>query len=235
MLIPIPVLADNYVWLYQRQHCPALLIDMGDFAPVLTYLQKHHLAVEALLLTHAHTDHTAGVADFRRYFPHIPVFGAEKCGDIITHIAPSQGIHTSHYHIEIIATPGHSETDLSYFVDDHLFCGDTLFSLGCGRVFTGNYPQMFESLQKIKALPSHTQLCPAHEYTLDNFRFAQHVSHNLQEKQALEINYGIAKYLVKAGEATLPTSLATEKLFNPFLKANSVEDFKALRQRKDQF
>lgn len=235
MLVPIPVLSDNYVWLYQRENSPALLVDMGDFPAVFAYLQAHRVEVEALLLTHNHQDHIAGVMAFRQQFPHIPVFGSAECGDVITKMVTEQGIRTPHYQIDVLATPGHTEQDLSYLVDGILFCGDTLFSAGCGRVFTGDYAKMFESLQKIKDLPDETQLCPAHEYTLDNIRFAQTKAQGLHEKQILEANYGIAKFLVESGMPTLPTTLRVEKMLNPFIKAKTLQAFTMLRKEKDNF
>ncbi len=235
MLIPIPALQDNYIWLYQKENCPVLLVDIGELEPVLQKLQQYHLKVEAVLLTHYHHDHLGGVNAFKQIFPQVPVYGSEECANVATHIVRGNKINTEHYNIEVLKTPGHTAQHLSYFVDKHLFCGDTLFSAGCGRVFTGNYLAMYESLQKIKKLPDDTLICPAHEYTLSNLKFALAMAQHNDLKQTISVNQGIAKFLCDAGEATLPTTLFTEKAINPFLQAKNLRDFIALREKKDNF
>lgn len=121
---------------------------------------------------------------------------------------------------------------MSYVVDGHLFCGDTLFSAGCGRVFTGDYAQMYDSLQRLKSLPDDTLVCCGHEYTLANLAFAEQV---LTEKSAVENQLKIVRALRAEDQPSLPTTLALEKQINPFLQAKTLEEFIRLRKAKDHF
>lgn len=235
MLQPIPVLNDNYVWLYQRENTPAILVDMGDFTPVKKVLEEKNILPEALFLTHAHQDHTGGVEAFKKAYPDVPVYGAADCLPLATDFVAGGDIFTPNYKIHAIRTPGHTENDVCYLVDDILFTGDTLFSAGCGRVFTKDYEAMFESLQKILALPSETQICPAHEYTLSNLRFAEAKCTDPQRKQTISANLGIATFLTESKTPTVPTTLFMELAINPFLQAKTVAEFKQLRLEKDNF
>ncbi|VEJ09957.1 hydroxyacylglutathione hydrolase [Actinobacillus delphinicola] len=235
MLTPIRTLTDNYIWLYRQKDLPALVVDIGDFSPLAEYLDKHPMPIEAVLLTHYHADHIAGVAAFHKIFPDVPIYGPAECGDVVTHMVTEGEIHTPHYTIKVLTTPGHTAQHVSYLVDKNLFCGDTLFSAGCGRVFTQNYQAMFDSLQKIKALPDDTQICAAHEYTLNNLQFAMAVANTTAQKETVSANMGIVKFLVAAGMPTLPTPLADEKRINPFLQAKDVTEFTQLRIKKDNF
>lgn len=233
MLVPIPALNDNYIWLYARENLPVIVIDLPETQGVLSFLQQHQLPVEAVLLTHYHDDHVAGVAEFKRHYPNIPVFGpTETQSKGATHIVDQGEIVTPHYRIQVLPSGGHTANHVSYVVDGHLFCGDTLFSAGCGRVFTGDYAQMFDSVQRLKALPDDTVICPAHEYTLSNLAFAQTV---MDEKSAVENQYEIVKGWRAENKPSLPTTLALEKKINPFLQADSLEAFIRLRKAKDGF
>ncbi len=235
MLTPIRTLTDNYIWLYRQKDLPALVVDIGDFSSFANYLNEHPVPIEAVLLTHYHADHIAGVAAFHKIFPEVPIYGPEECGDVVTHVVTEGEIHTPHYTIKVLATPGHTAQHVSYLVDKHLFCGDTLFSAGCGRVFTKDYQAMFNSLQKIKALPEDTQICAAHEYTLSNLQFAMAVAKTALQKDTIAANMGIAKFLVASDMPTLPTTLGEEKRINPFLQASDVTEFTQLRLKKDTF
>ncbi|MFC0308448.1 hydroxyacylglutathione hydrolase [Gallibacterium trehalosifermentans] len=232
MLIAIPALNDNYIWCYSRDNVHALLIDPAEVAPVEAFLAKSSLTLEAILITHNHADHTGGVAQLRKAYPHVPVYApAEVDSHLVTHKVEEGIYHTAHYSLNILATEGHTAGHISYVVDNHLFCGDTLFSLGCGRVFTGDYAQMFTSLEKLKQLPDETIVCPAHEYTLSNLRFAQSIEHSAE----------LATYATKIEalrqqqQPTVPTTLGVEKALNPFLRCQNVAQFTALRQAKDRF
>ena len=186
MLVPIPALNDNYIWLYRRENFPLIVIDIPEITRLIPYLESHKLDVEAVLLTHNHDDHVQGVETFKQYYPNVPVFGPTECADKgATNIVDSGVINTAHYHIEVLPSGGHTAGHVSYLVDGHLFCGDALFSAGCGRVFTGNFAQMFESMQRFNQLPNETVVCSAHEYTLGNLAFAETV---LTDKSAVENN-----------------------------------------------
>ncbi|MFZ7343174.1 hydroxyacylglutathione hydrolase [Avibacterium volantium] len=232
MLVPIPALDDNYIWLYARENLPVIVIDIAESAPLLAYLQQHQLKVEAVLLTHKHQDHVGGLAEFKQHYPNIPVFGPQETADLgATQIINEGEIRTTHYQIQVLPSGGHTENHVSFVVDGHLFCGDTLFSGGCGRVFTGDYAQMFDSLQRLKALPDSTIVCPAHEYTLSNLQFAEKVL----PKSAFLTDY-VAKIaaLRQQHQPSLPTTLGLEKRINPFLQAENLAQFTQWRKLKDQ-
>lgn len=233
MLVSLPALNDNYIWVYRRENFPVIIVDISEVTALLPFLQENQLDVEAVLLTHKHDDHVAGVAEFKKYYPNVPIYGpAETLDKGVTEIIDQGIIFTKHYQIKVIPTGGHTEQHVSYLVDEHLFCGDVLFSAGCGRVFTGNYQQMFDSLQTLKSLSGNTILCPGHEYTLSNLKFTAKVWGN---------NHLIEKYIQQVeqyrleNKPTVPTTLEFEKKINAFLQTNSLEDFIALRQAKDNF
>ncbi|POY44830.1 hydroxyacylglutathione hydrolase [Avibacterium gallinarum] len=232
MLVPIPALDDNYIWLYARENLPVIVIDIAESAPLLAYLQQHQLEVEAVLLTHKHQDHVGGLAEFKQHYPNVPVFGPQETADLgATQIINEGEIRTTHYQIQVLPSGGHTENHVSFVVDGHLFCGDTLFSGGCGRVFTGDYAQMFDSLQRLKALLDSTIVCPAHEYTLSNLQFAEKVL----PKSVFLTDY-VAKIadLRQQHQPSLPTTLGLEKRINPFLQAENLAQFTQWRQLKDQ-
>lgn len=236
MLIPLPALNDNYIWVYARNNLPAIVIDPADFRQVENCIRQHHIDLEAVLLTHYHDDHTAGVAALKAKYPRIPVYGPGETEDKgATDIVESGEFQTGHYHIRVIETGGHTAQHVSFMVDNHLFCGDTLFSAGCGRVFTGDYAQMFDSIGRLKQLPDDTIICPGHEYTLSNLAFAEAVSESEECKSAVR-NYRISVQQLRAeGKPSVPTALALEKQINPFLQAETLEKFTALRKAKDNF
>ena len=184
MLYALPALNDNYIWLYQREKYPLIIVDLPETDKLFAWLEAQNTPIEAVLLTHEHADHTQGVAAFKARYPQVPIYGPQECAAKGATVIVNDGeMVTEHYHIQVIPTGGHTAQHVSYFVDGHLFCGDALFSAGCGRVFTGDYAQMFESLQRLKQLPDETIVCPAHEYTLGNLAFAETV---MAEKSAVE-------------------------------------------------
>ncbi|OOF56923.1 hydroxyacylglutathione hydrolase [Rodentibacter myodis] len=233
MLVALPALNDNYIWLYQRENLPLIIVDLPETDKLFAWLDTHNLPIEAVLLTHEHSDHTQGVAAFKMRYPNVPIYGSQECaGKGATHIVNEGEIITPHYHIQVIPTGGHTAQHVSFLLDQHLFCGDALFSAGCGRVFTGNYAQMFEGLQRLKALPDETVVCPAHEYTLSNLAFAETV---ISDKSAVKNHRIWVKHQLAEGKPSLPTSLKLERSLNPFLQAKSPEEFTALRKAKDVF
>ena len=241
MLIPINVYQDNYIWVYGRGDLPVIVIDMGQSSPIISFLKDYHLSVESVLLTHYHQDHIAGIEAFKQAYPKATVFGPQECQTsaidqyLLTHGQQDEEIYTSHYQINVLNTGGHTAQHVSYLIDGILFCGDTLFSAGCGRVFTGDYQQMFDSLQIIKRLPSETLICPGHEYTLSNLEFALAVADDVHKKQIIFDQLEKVKTLRAEHKPSLPTTLALEKEINPFLQANTLEEFIHLRKLKDNF
>ncbi|QLB12587.1 hydroxyacylglutathione hydrolase [Bisgaardia hudsonensis] len=232
MLQAIPALTDNYIWVYGRENLPVIIIDIPETENLFQFITANGLMVEAVLLTHKHADHIAGVAKFKARYPNVPVFGPEECATEVTHIVKEGHFTTNNYHIDVLETGGHTEQHISFIVDNHLFCGDALFSAGCGRVFTGNYQQMFDSMQKFNGLPDDSIVCPAHEYTLSNLRFAETV---VEDKSAVQNYLEKVEALRSKGLPSLPTTLILEKKINPFLQAKNLEEFIILRKAKDNF
>lgn len=229
-LIPLPAFEDNYIWTWHDDR-HAVVVDPGDAAPVIDYLAARNLALAAILVTHHHRDHTGGIAGLRQrydcavYGPdnsRIPqVTHAVKGGDRITLPAPS-------LYFDVMATPGHTLDHVSYLGHGHLFCGDTVFGCGCGKLFEGTPAMMAASLDAILGLPDATRLCCAHEYTLSNIDFAMTVDGT---NPALVERADMDRALRAAGRPTLPSTLALEKATNPFLRFHepSMRDLAARR------
>jgi hydroxyacylglutathione hydrolase len=222
-IIPIPAFADNYIWLLQSGRT-GVVVDPGDAAPVLAHFDREGLKLAAILATHHHGDHVGGIRDLLARW-RVPVFGPSREaipartdalaeGDAIT--VPGIGLTMSALDI-----PGHTAGHIAYVASDHepplLFCGDTLFAAGCGRLFEGTPAQMVASLDKLSALPPATEIYCGHEYTLANLRFANAVEPAnvlLQERQVRE------KAKRDHGRPTLPSTIAEELSTNPFLRAD---------------
>ena len=212
-ITPIPALADNYIWLLQQGN-EAVCIDPGDAAPVAGYLKAHGLVLCQIWITHHHADHTAGLPELIRQFPDCRVYANHDIPQATHTVGEGSRWPLWQSQAEVWHTPGHTQTHLSYLLQAdgqaRLFCGDTLFSAGCGRIFDGPPAQLFASLQRINRLPENTLLYPAHEYTAANLRFAAHIEPHNPE---------IARSLAAAVHTpTLPVSLAHERQINPFLR-----------------
>ena len=247
---------DNYIWLMHASN-QAWIIDPGDAQPVLQYLEAHpHIDLLGILLTHHHADHTGGVEKLLTHYD-IPVYGPDaESIPMVTH--PLNGGDTVSLPLgcfDVIAVPGHTLGHIAYYsknVDQQpvLFVGDTLFSVGCGRIFEGTYEMMFDSLQKIKNLDHKTRIFCAHEYTMSNIAFALAVDcENAQLKQYKTK----VESLRKKNLASVPSVLGWELDVNPFLRtdhtnivkavsqkcsqsfSSEIEIFAALRQWKDHF
>ncbi|HDR2407745.1 TPA: hydroxyacylglutathione hydrolase, partial [Enterobacter asburiae] len=173
-LISIPAFQDNYIWVLVDDDRRCVIVDPGESAPVLHAIKENGWKPEAVLLTHHHNDHTGGVPELRAHFPHLVVYGPAEAQDKgITHVVEEgENILIREWEFSVFATPGHTLGHLCFYSKPYLFCGDTLFSGGCGRLFEGTPAQMYQSLQKINALPDETLVCCAHEYTLGNMKFA---------------------------------------------------------------
>lgn len=253
-LIPLPAFTDNYLWvLHDGMH--ALVVDPGDAAPVLRWLQENALQLQTILVTHHHADHTGGVNELREATG-AQVFGParENIPPPLTALQEDDVVETLGLTFKVLEVAGHTAGHIAFFCGDVagrplLFCGDTLFSGGCGRLFEGTPGQMLDSLDKLAALPPDTQVCCAHEYTLANLRFATAVEPGNADLTAYETQ---CVKLRAAGLPTLPTSIAQEMLVNPFLRTRTapvraaalrvdpsalddVSVFTAIRQWKNQF
>lgn len=251
-IVPLSALRDNYIWaVHAGTAC--VVVDPGDAAPVNAYLAAQGLQLSAILLTHRHHDHIGGVADLCRAHA-VPVIGP-RCEQMpqVTQVVKDgdrflcDGIEER---FEVLAIPGHTEEHLAYRFGTSLFCGDTLFGAGCGRLMGGTPAQFYASLQRVAALPPETQLCCAHEYTLTNLRFARAVE---ADNPAIAARQARCEALRAAGHPTVPLSLAEELATNPFLRLDQPEiraqlvlrekgsaaggaaAFAALRRWRDQF
>ncbi|MCE4553417.1 hydroxyacylglutathione hydrolase [Pelomonas cellulosilytica] len=220
-LTPLPAFDDNYLWLLDNGR-EALVVDPGDAAPVAAALDARRLTLAGILLTHHHGDHVGGVEALR---PRLqgPVYGParDRMPEPVTRVSGGDTIELLGLRFAVLDVPGHTAGHVAYFCADVpgqaplLFCGDALFSAGCGRLFEGTPAQMHASLQSLAALPGATRVCCAHEYTLSNLRFAREVDpHNA----VLAAHAAWAEGQRSAGQPTLPVPLGTETRINPFLR-----------------
>ncbi|QLB20217.1 hydroxyacylglutathione hydrolase [Vespertiliibacter pulmonis] len=232
-ITPISALADNYIWLLQ-QGTKAIIFDPSESEPVLDFITKNQLELTACLLTHNHSDHTNGVEGLRAKFPELTVIGPQETAVFNTQcVEPKQQFYLLDLRFEVIKSAGHTAGHISYLVDNQwLFCGDSLFSGGCGRVFTGDYQAQYEALQQFKQLPDEIQVFPAHEYTQSNLKFAATV---ILDQPILLAYQARVDLLREQGKVTLPTTIGLEKQVNPFIQAGSLSEFITLRQQKDIF
>jgi hydroxyacylglutathione hydrolase len=255
-IIPIPAFADNYIWTL-RSGGNAVVVDPGDAAPVLEYLDREKLALTAILATHHHNDHVGGVPSLVARYG-VPVFGPAResipertraLGDGNEIDVPGLALR-----LRVMDIPGHTAGHIAFFGEvsgvPSVFCGDTLFAAGCGRIFEGTPEQMWSSLSALAALPAETQVYCGHEYTLANLRFALAVepdNRDVWDRQARE------QAKRDRGEVTLPSTIGDERRTNPFLRApvphvrdaaaahagaplaTDVEAFAALRAWKNVF
>lgn len=233
---PIPAFHDNYFWLIHNGKS-AIIVDPGDAVPVHAYLKQHQLNLCAILITHHHADHIGGVTGLISSQT-MPVFGPwadQKSGRIPTitrgcRQGESVFLPELDLNFEVIEVPGHTSTHIAYYCAEltSLFCGDTLFAGGCGRLFEGTAAQMVHSLHKIASLPANTKIYCAHEYTLANLRFALAVEPG---NQALQIRFKQVCAAREQGLATVPSRLDLELQTNPFLRASSPEIIRTLQSQ----
>ena len=223
-LLPIPAFSDNYIWLLHdgRQ---ALVVDPGDATPVLAALQAHNLQLQAILLTHHHNDHVGGVTALRTATA-AEVYGPahEPLPEPVVRVsANSTPVHVLGRPWQVLDVPGHTAGHIAWWTDavgddsPVLFCGDTLFSGGCGRLFEGTPAQMHASLQSFAALPQETRVFCAHEYTINNLRFALAVEPDNPDLQQYE---RWCQQQRQHGLPTLPSTIAQELAVNPFLRCH---------------
>jgi hydroxyacylglutathione hydrolase len=250
----LPAFDDNYIWMMHDGQ-QAIVVDPGEAAPVIAALDAHHLTLAAILVTHHHGDHVGGVDALRERLRG-PVYGPrrERIPQPFVALDDGDTIDVLGLRFEVIDVPGHTAGHIAYFHDSGspppiLFCGDTLFSAGCGRLFEGTPQQMHRSLSRLAALPGTTRVCCAHEYTLSNLRFAQAVE---PQNVALSLYAEWCRETRAQRQPTLPSSIERERAVNPFLRCDKPavvrsaldrgatseagsDVFAALRQWKNEF
>ena len=215
--------SDNYIWLISAGAGEAWVVDPGDAAPVRAALATHGLRLAGVLVTHHHPDHVGGVEDLRASWPEAVVYGprSSPAQCLTTRLDDGDTLALLGVSAEILHVPGHTLDHIAYFIPQPggtplLFCGDTLFAGGCGRLFEGDAPTMHRSLQRLAALPGATRVYCAHEYTLSNLRFARAVEPDNAELVARDESDGARR---TRDEPTVPSTLALEIATNPFLRA----------------
>ena len=243
-LISISAFQDNYIWVLVDDDRRCIIVDPGESAPILHAIKENGWQPEAILLTHHHHDHVGGVPDLLAHYPHLPVYGpAETQNKGTTQVVvEGESILILGWEFSVFATPGHTSGHLCFYSKPYLFSG------GCGRLFEGTPEQMYQSLQKINALPADTVICCAHEYTLGNMKFAASI---LPEDRAIQDYYLKVKELRAKNQKTLPVILKNERQINVFLRTEDIdlinvineetllqqpeERFAWLRSKKDRF
>ena len=234
----IPILSDNYAWLFRDAATGfTAVVDPAELAPIENAIAEAGGRLDMILLTHHHEDHIAAVEPLRQHY-RAAVVGAEpdahRLPKLDLALQEGQHVELGDAHARVIDTPGHTIGHIAFFIasGNILFCGDTLFSLGCGRLLEGTAADMFASLAKLAVLPGETLVCCGHEYTQSNARFAltEDPGNMALRDRAAEVDRQRA-----AGLATVPTRLSEELGINPFLRASSAEQLAQIRTRKDQF
>ena len=225
-VMTVPAFTDNYIWLLSNKNKKyAAIVDPGEAQPVIDALRQYNMQAVAILITHHHPDHVGGITELLAYYPNIPVYG--PASELIPHISHALDANKQitldklGLSFDILDIPGHTSGHIGYYHHDqnesNLFCGDTLFANGCGRVFDGTLHDLHASLQQIAQLPRETNIYCAHEYTLDNIGFAKWVE---PDNYDLQLRQEQCRQQLDKQCATVPSTLALELKTNPFLRTH---------------
>ena len=235
----VPILKDNYAWLLRDTETGATaIVDPAEGAPIIAAIEAAGGRLDMILLTHHHGDHIADTDMVRARFPDCKVVGAaadrHRLPKLDQAVKEGDTVHLGNATAQVIDTPGHTRGQINYFFPGGpiLLSGDTLFSLGCGRLIEGDAAEMFASLSKLAALPDDTLVCCGHEYTASNAAFALSVD---PDNTALLARAAEVKKQRAAGQPTIPSRLGEEKRANPFLLAKDVAALADVRGKKDRF
>ena len=216
-IVPLSAFRDNYIWTLVEGDC-CVVVDPGDAAPVLRFMDERRLKLGAILITHRHNDHVGGIGGLLDHTS-VPVFGPRS--EVIPHRthALDEGdivqVPGMPFRFTVMEVPGHTEGHIAYYDNDMVFCGDTLFAAGCGRLLGGTATQLFASLQRLAALPPQTRVYCTHEYTLSNLRFARAAE---PDNNDIVIRQEHCETLRAANMPTVPSTIAEELRSNPFLR-----------------
>jgi hydroxyacylglutathione hydrolase len=239
----IPAFEDNYFFCLSVGDS-ALVVDPGSSQEVLNFLAQNDLKLKLILATHHHSDHIGGAQELinktgaQLYGPSDLIDYGLKCDKVLSE---SQNFEFEGVKFNTLGLPGHTQDHLAYYCSEHelLFCGDTLFSLGCGRLFEGTFDQMYTSLSKIRSLPDSTKVFCAHEYTMANLKFTlSYLKQTGGSLTIIQFYTSLQKRVAQLREKnipTIPSTIGFEKQFNLFLKASSVDEFRKVREARNSF
>jgi hydroxyacylglutathione hydrolase len=249
----IPAFKDNYIYLLRTPGSADVgIVDAGDAAPAIAELERQGLELTHIFSTHHHPDHVGGNAALKARYPHAKIIGPRseigRIPDMDRTVAEGDEVPFGTVSFRVLEVPGHTTGHIAFWSDDGqaVFCGDTLFAMGCGRMFEGNPPQFWASLSKLRSLPAATRVYCGHEYTLTNVRFTLSIE---PDNRAVIARAGEVERLRAEGQPTIPSTIGLENRINPFLRADDPaiaravglegapppEVFAEVRRRKDRF
>lgn len=222
-ILQIPAFSDNYFWLLHENNSKyAVAVDPGDYSPIIKSLEENNLELSDILVTHHHNDHIGGILELKKKFPNINIYGPSDSRIPTTITVKDKDLiklDSLKETFEVLNVKGHTNSHIAYYFKNKFFCGDTLFSCGCGRIFEGTYIDMHKAMAKIKKLPKETLIYCAHEYTLNNIGFAKLVDpYNLD----LILRENQVKKLLSKNLFSVPSVLKNELKTNPFLRYDNV-------------